>query len=48
MDKVLSDLIALYGKDGRVYSVTFTDTGELRVAVMDTDTGKVLARFPQA
>ena len=43
----LAMLVKIYGKDTRIYSVHFTDTGKWCIAAMSTDTGKVLARFTQ-
>jgi hypothetical protein len=51
----MEEIVARYGREGRVYSVTFTDSdpskwldlGKWCVAVMSTDTGKVIARFTQ-
>ena len=51
----MAEIVAQYGRDGRVYSVTFTDPdplkwldlGKWRITVMSTDTGKVIARFTQ-
>jgi len=37
---------ARYGKDDRVYSTTFSDTGKWYIVVLNT-AGKIIARFGQ-
>jgi len=39
--------VAEYGKDSRVYTATFDDSGKWEMSVRSSDTGKVIARFKQ-
>lgn len=43
----LATIVKVYGKDSRVYTVTFDDNGKWSVSVKSSDTGKVFARFAQ-
>jgi hypothetical protein len=44
----LAILVSVYGKDSRVYSVTFDESnGKWCISAMSTDTGKVISRFTQ-
>jgi hypothetical protein len=45
--QALTILVSVYGKDSRVYSVAFTDTGKWCITAMSTDTGKIISRFTQ-
>jgi hypothetical protein len=41
----LAVLVSVYGKDSRVYTVTFDDDGKWNISVKSADTGKTFARF---
>ena len=43
----LAVLVSVYGKDSRVYTVTFDDDGKWSISIKSADTGKTFARFGQ-
>lgn len=45
LSEALDTLVKRFGRDSRVYSVTFDDNGKWRIAVMSTDNGAFLERF---
>lgn len=45
MEELLASLVKQYGKDGRVYSVSFDAQGVCHISVITTETGNIIARY---
>lgn len=41
----LTILVEVYGREARTYCVGFTDDGKWSISVMNSDNGKVFARY---
>jgi hypothetical protein len=48
MSELLASLVNRFGKDSRVYSVSFDEQGFWHIGITDTGNGEVLARYTNA
>jgi len=48
MSQLLAGLVIRFGRDCRVYSVTFDENGDWTITVMSTDNGEIIGRFTNA
>ena len=45
MSELLTGLVERFGKENRVYSVSFDDQGFWHIGVTDTNNGEIIARY---
>lgn len=48
MSELLAGLVERFGKENRVYSVSFDEQGFWHIGVTDTNDGEIIARYSNA